>query len=161
MRLFIAIEIPDSIREYLSTLAVPGKKAEKHITLKFLGEVPDSRLEELITTLQTIRFQTFSLKLSGMGFFPDKRRPRVVWAGVEPSALVLQKQIEELLLPLGFQRDNRFHPHITLSRLRSPAPVNTLPIEPREWEVDSFKLIKSTLTPQGPIYEALFTQRCE
>jgi 2'-5' RNA ligase len=71
--------------------------------------------------------------------------------------LVIQRQIEGLLVPLGFERDNRFHPHITLSRLKFPARVEPLEIKPLEWEVGSFKLIKSTLASQGPIYETVQT----
>lgn len=91
MRLFIAFDVSKQAKEVLSNtqeqIKLDGKATftkEFHLTLKFLGEVQDSKVDEIKHALETIKFDPFDVSLEGVGAFPDKRNPRVVWAGLEP-----------------------------------------------------------------------------
>jgi len=150
MRLFIAI--PVSVKDYLSKIEVPGRKVtDYHLTLKFLGDI--DKPEKIIRKLKLIRFSPFELVLGEIGYFPNRRRPKVIWVGVKPQEPVIElhRQIESLL-----GKDKKFHPHITLSRLKRSADIPEIEIEKRKIIVDSLELIKSTLLPSGPVYETLF-----
>jgi 2'-5' RNA ligase len=171
MRLFIAVEIPEQVKQVLlaaqEQLKLEGrmtKTKEFHLTLKFLGEVPEEKLEPLKQSLETIKFSPFNLELDAIGAFPKKHNPRVVWAGLTPHEEInnLQKQIDKATQSLGFEQDSKFHPHLTLARIKFcnnkkefAGLLDSIKLQPAEFKIDSFKLIKSTLTPQGPIYETL------
>ena len=171
MRLFIAFEIPEGISELLSALQekirFDGKATKPksfHLTLKFLGEVDEEKLSTIIEELSKIKFNSFEASLSDIGAFPDKNRPRVLWIGLEPKGTIdnLQKQVDSASQKLGFEPDKRFHPHLTLARIKFVNSRKELKnmidkLKPPEgsFTLDSFKLIKSTLTPEGPVYEIL------
>lgn len=96
-----------------------------HLTLKFLGEVPETRLRELELALHqaAIRHTPFTLELAGVGAFPNLRRSRVYWVGAERADGLqqLQASVEEQFAPLGFPAEARtFHPHLTLGRVKAP-----------------------------------------
>jgi len=149
MRLFIAISIPKEIQKYLANIPVTGRKPKDyHLTLAFLGDADPDVIKK---RLESVEFEPFKLKLSVMGCFPNKFSPRVLWVGVEPRQPVneLHGRIEKTL---GLQ-DKKFHPHITLAR--NPKRFERQEIEPMEIKVDSFVLVSSTLTRQGPIYKVL------
>ena len=170
MRLFIAINVPDNIKEHFLFLQDKIKVDAKinlvktfHLTLKFLGDVPEEKVEQIKKLLSTISFDSFTAKLNGAGVFPNEKRIRVFWIGIEPQdkIIALQKSIDNALKDL-FEPDTRFHPHITLGRVKFVKDkkalveqVNSLPIEPLEFPIESVSLIKSTLTKQGPIYEVI------
>jgi 2'-5' RNA ligase len=171
MRLFIAFEIPEDISNSLSALQerikLDGKATKPksfHLTLKFLGEVDEEKLSILIEELSKVQFNSFETSLSDIGAFPDMNRPRVVWVGLEPQNTIneLQKQIDSATQKLGFDPDNRFHPHLTLARIKFVKNkkefkdmIENLKPPQGSFTLNSFKLIKSTLTPQGPEYEIL------
>jgi len=167
MRLFIAIPIPDEVKQHLASLKIDAKVVKDyHLTLKFLGDVAETKLQELKSALSSIEFSHFRFKLTEIGFFPNARRVRIVWVGVKPWEPIksLQCKIESKLSDIGFSRDNKFHPHITLARvkfLKDPLAfinqIENLQIAPVEIDVTQFELIKSTLTQQGPDYEAIAT----
>ncbi len=167
MRLFIAITLSQETREFLSKIRLPARMArEFHLTLRFLGEVPDEKVEKITAALDKINLRNFTFSLSGIGFFPNGKRPRVVWTGIVPpdDVIRLEKMIDDCLAVLGFPREKRYHPHITLARARRGndprALANSamaLKIPPLENSVMGFELIKSTLTPDGPIHETLKT----
>lgn len=132
-----------------------------HLTYKFLGEVPDSQIEKIKAALQNIAFQPFKVTLSHLGVFPSEDYIRVVWVGFEDNNKIneLQKAIDN---SLTFPKDKRFHPHITLGRVKFVEDkkafidnMKKIHVEKKEFEVKNFKLIKSTLTPEGPVYEDL------
>lgn len=171
MRLFIAVEIPEDVSEKLHALqqrlTVPGKATltkSFHLTLKFLGEAEKEKLSVLIEGLSKIRFRPFEACLSKIGAFPNTNNPRVVWLGLEPCEQInaLQKQVDSATQKLGFAPDNRFHPHLTLARIKFLKDkrgfrdtLEDIAPPSASFKIDSFKLIKSTLTPQGPEYELL------
>ena len=172
MRLFIAIDLNQRVKDYLYGLqreiAIPEAalsfSSGFHITLKFLGEVSEERLASLKSTLREIKFSSFKIRTSGVGFFKKKNQIKVVWSGVEPKEEIeiLQKRIERNLLELGFERDKKFHPHITIARVKKLKDKEKFieklkNIEKREiyTNVDSFVLFRSQLTSQGPIYTVI------
>ena len=134
-RVFLAIEVPDAVREALSGPlnalqplheAIRINPVERmHLTLHFLGHLPRSDVEQLETALAPIvlRHQRFRLAAEGVGAFPDIRRPRVVWAGIGgdlPKLIALQTDLGETLRQAGVTVEDRFHAHLTLGRVRRP-----------------------------------------
>ena len=131
MRLFVAIPLPPDVRLVLAGLSggVPGAgwlPAENlHLTLRFLGELDDHLFEDVCHGLSQVGGEAFALELAGVGHFGDRRQARVLWAGVRPSEALarLRGRVERALQNCGLPREERrFHPHVTLARLRG-APV--------------------------------------
>jgi RNA 2',3'-cyclic 3'-phosphodiesterase len=171
MRLFIAIELPDDLKAALGRLRVdvPGARwvppEQIHLTLAFLGEVEEAAVEPLNMGLARIHVPEFRLCFSGTGSFPDRRRPRVLWVGVEPHPLLkrLAAMVHEVVLACGIPQEERpFSPHITLARLKFPAPgqsdsffdrpeIQKLP----SFTVREFILFQSRLTQQGAVHSPL------
>jgi len=125
-RLFVAIDPPAEIREQLVGICcgLPGARwippEQLHLTLCFIGEVSGSAFLDIREALEGIQVAPLSLRLQGVGFFPPRGQPRVVWAGIEKNEplLVLQRKITTQLFQLGVEPENRkFSPHITLARL--------------------------------------------
>jgi 2'-5' RNA ligase len=182
IRTFIAIELaPDLLRRigHLQTRIcedVPSglvrwvRPEGIHLTLKFLGEVPATQIEAIATGMQSASapHAPFGLTVQGLGCFPDPRRPRVVWVGVEePSGALarLQREVERAMTPLGFAPEKRrFSPHLTLGRVKGHKPdelgalgdyVTQAKVQVGEMEVAAVHLIKSELRPAGAVYTAL------
>ena len=174
MRAFIAIELPENIRTALRRRQALFRSASPearwtqtegiHLTLKFLGEVSDQKVREVCDSLKKLgRFEAFAIGLKEFGFFPDARRPRVFWVGVEaaPNLSRLAEQVEEATRAAGFAREERaFRPHLTLARFRVPQPQPALQAllaqqgeqELGTFEVSEFFLFESKLSPQGAQY---------
>lgn len=177
MRLFIAIDLPDSVRAALAreqarlrdvcagSRDIRWTRPEGvHLTLKFLGAVDEPRLPEVIGALRTIApFDPFEVDVGGFGFFPNARRPRVFWVGLEaPPALgELARRVEAAMVPLGFARENRpFQPHLTLARFESQhaQPALEAALQRRDpggfgrFTVIEFVLFESKLKPGGADY---------
>jgi RNA 2',3'-cyclic 3'-phosphodiesterase len=135
-----------------------------HFTVKFLGEIPESMVEEVDRRVKTLALRRMEVDVRGMGAFPDARRPRVVWAGVSPHDLASisssGQQVIDALEGIGESDERGFHPHITLARVRSPRNLEALASMLRDYATRDFgrtpiaalKLKASTLTPGGPIY---------
>lgn len=138
IRTFIAIELPDEIKRYLTELenrlrdstAIPAKWVNPegiHLTLKFLGNVNSNKLNGITKVLENAAASVtpFALNIKEAGAFPNLRKVQIVWIGLdgdtEPLKL-LQSRIEDGLVPLGFSREKReFTPHLTLARVRDTA----------------------------------------
>ena len=182
-RVFVAVGLPDEAREQLED-AVGRIRSEipdgiqwarpdgMHLTLKFLGNIPASRVASLVDCLGPVAAgsQPFSLELAGLGMFPNRRAPRVLWAGTsgEHEALSrLQQATEVASTALGHPPEERpFRPHITLGRPRrglSDAQrgrigdvVSALtPPAPVSWSVRSIEVMQSELHPSGARYTVL------
>ncbi len=171
IRLFTAIELPDDIRRRLAAMAggVPSARwvAEEnlHLTLRFIGEVPEQRLDDITTALASVSGAPFSITLSGVGHFESRRRVRILWAGVAPNAelAALYDRVESALVRAGLEPEGRkFSAHVTVARL-SGVPANkvvdwlaagaafsTSPIP-----VDRFTLLSSFLSHSGAIYSTV------
>lgn len=139
-----------------------------HITLKFLGDVDESRIPFISEALGSILCEPFEAKVGGLGAFPKPANPRVIWLGATGNFEALYENIEDLLKPFKFEKDSReFLAHATLARVRFlkkdevNAFISTLEkfkdIEIGSMWVNKVLLKKSTLTPEGPIYETLQT----
>ena len=138
-----------------------------HITLKFLGEVGNAQLDQLIKSVHNVRVEPFHMLLSGLGVFPKSNRPRTVWIGVENGASELTKvfsDIEMKLVNMGFDAERRsFHPHLTVCRVRSGRNraqlveeiARKVGYELGVVQVGKIVLKKSVLTQRGPIYSNL------
>jgi len=174
MRLFIAIELPKEVVEELKRLQAEldlfGLRFVKdfHLTLKFLGDVPEPKIDRIKEILAGIKFSSFEAELSETGVFPEPDYVKVIWAGIKAdSILSLQKDIDIGLEKLGFGRDNHFKPHLTLARVNFikdkaalARKLGSLTVNKLKFEVAEFRLIKSTLTPKGPVYEDQGIYKC-
>lgn len=131
MRLFVALNLPKKEKDRIFRAARPLRDRELpvvwippdrfHISLKFLGEVREARMEAVDAALEKVAMSTaaMDLEVSGFGAFPTIRRPTVLWVGIEPSPALrcLKQDVEWALSTCGFERETRaFHPHITLGR---------------------------------------------
>lgn len=177
MRVFVALDIPERVRASLGELSARLKKVcpsarwvrleGVHITLKFIGEVPQEKLGEIRRVLgELASFGPIIVRFTGLGFFPDPRRPRVFWAGVEadPKLPELAAAIERKLDPLGIASENRgFQPHLTLARFESPQGAQALREAVQamgapdfgEETFNEFYLYQSVLKPSGAEYTRL------
>jgi 2'-5' RNA ligase len=178
LRAFISIEIPHGkVREEIlkcqRTISQkefdlkPVEPENIHITLRFLGDLRKKIIEDLKNELDKIQFTPFIIGLEGVGVFPDYGRINVIWVGIEDGNMRLvdlYNRISHVLEELGIPPDRRgLSPHITVVRVRSGRNREILSKTVREleglafgsFEVDSFHLMQSTLTPKGPIYQSL------
>jgi 2'-5' RNA ligase len=168
--LFVGLELPWELRQRLAVLAggVPGARwvppENYHLTLRFLGELPPHRAEEIDLALATLRGRGFSLTLAGIGSFAKAGRDTQLWVGVErnPSLEHLQAKIETALQRAGMEPERRrFTPHVTLARLDNASPVkiagfmqahNLFRAEPVP--VRHFTLFSSQLGKEASVYTA-------
>jgi len=178
VRLFVALEIPITARKNLSTLIASLRaitreprwvRAENlHVTLKFLGEVREDNLAAVQAALGGIRSrQAVTLEFRGLGFFPNEKKPRVFWAGIEASSNLktLAADIEGAMEKCGIAREKReFSPHLTLARLERSLPeaLRKAIAENAQREFGSlrtgeFHLMQSKLKPSGAEYTTLQT----
>ena len=169
MRLFIAIDF-DSLKNYFIELQELLPRNAKlsltksfHITLKFLGEVHPNDIENIISELKKIKFRHFSVSLDSIGIFPTENYIRVIWIGIKPEdeILMLQRQIDDLLGKM-FKKEKDFQAHITIARVKFPedkkafvGQIRKINVENRKIEIRDFRLVQSTLTAKGPVYEDL------
>jgi 2'-5' RNA ligase len=175
VRAFLAIRCPEELKEDLISaqkkIAALGdmklvEPENLHMTVKFLGDVDERRLEEVIEALGPISQQKrFCMSLSGIGVFPNPSHARVVWAGAsdgKEEAVQLQAAVDNRLHAIGFPREERFHAHFTLARVKSvdKEKMRKLLAEYEKNEfgsftVDSIDLMESRLSPDGPTYSIL------
>ena len=168
IRLFVAIDIPDTIRRKVEGIgrSIPNARSvpadQLHLTLKFIGEVEGSIFLDIRDALKGIFQAKFSLTLKGVGTFPPRGIPRILWAGVEPlqEIIALRNAIERTLAAIGTPRDKKkFTPHLTLARLNN-CPINRLLevlagnafLHTSYFPVDSFHLYSSRLTQKGALH---------
>jgi len=145
-----------------------------HLTLKFLGDVDEAREPELHAALAHAAngaARGVTLHIEGFGVFPDFRRPRIVWAGIEPDPALelLQHRVEQVFAPLGFPTDARpFRPHVTLGRAeRDARPQAFTRLEnsltgvafTRATIVPDLDLMQSTLQSSGAVYQVKHRER--
>jgi len=182
VRLFVALEIPAAVRENLASqvkelrdLAAPladkrprwVRPENLHVTLKFIGEVSAIKLDGIRGALSAIRSDApVDLRFRGLGFFPDEKYPRVLWAGLNASANlpVLAVDIDRALEAQGIAPDTRaFTPHLTLARFEPPGLHEKLRTaiqknngrEFGSFQAREFQLIESMLKPTGAEYTSL------
>jgi len=174
IRLFVAIELPEDVRESLSHLqaGLPGARwtppENMHLTLRFIGEVQEPAVDEIGEALWRIRAEGFSLALKGLGKFggESKRSPaRTLFVGVEPNRALsdLASRIEQSIVDAGFPPETRkFHAHITLARLKDTPPhrlgdyiAEHSLYSARPFDVREFALVSSLQGKEASVYDAL------
>jgi 2'-5' RNA ligase len=184
MRTFLALELPDSVKTHLSaTIDVLSRRISGvrwvkpnalHITLKFFGEVEESKAEEILLALNGIGdcYTPMPVKLKEIDAFPNRRRPKVLVASIYEEVdniKTIFHDIENRLEPVGIEKEKRdFVPHITLGRVREALPVlkqHMAPLDETLFYIDNLVLYSSTLTREGAIHdprgEIRFTKRDE
>jgi len=178
IRSFIAFDIEDAgvlknITKMQKILAGTGadlkfvEPQNIHITLRFLGNITPVMVDRIYEGMCKVQFVPFTVKIHGLGAFPNQRNPRVVWAGIREGSVQLRgifEQLEPFLRSLGFAPDTKgFSPHLTIARVRSgrnKAQLAKCLMENANFEfgvvkANCLKLKKSDLTPKGPIYTTL------
>ena len=179
IRSFIAIELPQSLKEKIARYISNMRKVQKgikwvkmenlHITLKFIGERSQEVTETVKSALSQIDFNkgNFKIEIAHTGAFPNSKNPRVIWLGMKSipdnALLELQTSIEDTLEITSIERDTRrFSAHLTIGRVKYPQDFSPFrsyldhhPFNPQTIEINSFSLIKSILKPAGPQYSNL------
>ncbi len=164
-RLFIAIDIPDQVKDNICELRrnLPGVRwtirDQIHITMRFIGDSDDILFNQIKSSLSEIRLPPFGLELTSSGFFPNERRPSVFWLGCgESRALSDLKDYMDLVLDsCGIPPESRkFHPHITIARLKTPSEKDCHKLNniyqslfPMSFNVSEFILYSSLLKSDG------------
>ena len=161
-RLFVAIELPDTAKKEIFAIRkeLPGARwvnpDQMHLTLRFIGEVDDQTLQEATKALSTVYGQPFQMAITGIGHFPPRKPPRILWAGIHAgnNLLILQKMVEHALQSAGIPGEARpFAPHITIARLKGTPPNAVSDYELQHgsfalspFQVTSFHLFQSTFS---------------
>jgi RNA 2',3'-cyclic 3'-phosphodiesterase len=177
VRLFVALAIPASVREGLAALITEMRSVAPkakwirpenlHVTLKFMGEAPPEKLDAIGDALASVRSAApVEVQFRSLGFFPNQKRARVLWAGVEASANLtpLAAAIDAAVAAVGFPKETRaFTPHLTLARFDPPglppawsrATVENLTHDFGTLRTGTFHLIQSKLKRSGAEYTTL------
>jgi RNA 2',3'-cyclic 3'-phosphodiesterase len=183
LRLFVAIALPEAVRSEILRAQrelqplVPRAVArwtrpdQFHLTLRFLGNVPTDAVEDLKRSVDAVCRNTppLLLRAQGVGFFPNPRSPRVIWAGINDigNRLVdLQKRIETAVSPFSPEAgEKNFAGHVTLGRLKNPKPSDTRGMAARaqlyetqifgNWTAEEVEIIRSELSSGGASYTSL------
>jgi 2'-5' RNA ligase len=179
VRAFLSIDIQNHtllprITEIQKMLNPSGAKMKLveienvHFTLRFFGDTPLSQIDEIEACLKRIKFNPFEIQVEGVGAFPKKNRPRVIWIGVSKNATRIQslkREIDENLEELGYRPERKqFTPHATIARVRHIKDVRIITTNLEElaeenigsMTVSNFSMKKSTLTSSGSIYNTLW-----
>jgi 2'-5' RNA ligase len=175
VRLFIALLFPDEIKDALGKLIDDLKPRGQgikwvepkniHLTLKFIGEVPEKKIDRILEKLEQVLADKakFEGRVVKCGGFPNLRNPRVLWVGLEGAdpAVAIAKELNHGLIPVGIKAEKRgLSPHLTLGRIKTRTDLSQLATYMENLNFDAgsiilnrVALVKSTLTPGGPIYE--------
>ena len=176
MRAFIAINLPKEVKDYLFDLQKDFKdfgkinfitKKNIHLTLKFLGSIDGNKLKQIKEKLSKIKLKSFEVSLNSTGVFPNKDFMRVLWVNLNPKDKVLElaKNIDQELIE--FSNKQEFSDHITLGRIKFLKNKQEflkkleIKIKPIKFKVNSFELMKSDLSKDGPKYTVLETYLLE
>ncbi len=176
MRLFTGIDLSEEVRENLERLVTHLRPFAHlhwsavynlHITLKFIGEWPEKRLDDLGPALRGVKSRpAIPIEIRELGWFPNAHSPRVFWAGVEGGSQLtgLAREVEDNLAALGIAKETReYTPHLTLARIKQPAPLKNLQdaipalpsMEFGSFTAARFYLYRSQPGPAGTIYTKL------
>jgi 2'-5' RNA ligase len=167
-RIFLALRIDDITRALLSGLggqvsgARPVADDQLHLTLRFIGDVDGATFLDIREQLWELSAKPILLSICGVGHFPPRGKPRILWAGVEPSGelIILRNKVNRILSLCNISPEQRkYHPHITLARLKTSSPhrvaqflcQNSLLRTPA-FTVDQLTLFSSILSPKGAVH---------
>jgi len=175
MRTFISIELPERVRKEIfkafdtlrGTGLVSGNFVQRdnlHLTLKFLGDVTEEEIVKIKSKLSEIKFSKFEMHTDGIGFFPSEQYIRVLWVKlVSDKVKYLKDIVEEKLFEIGVSKEEKeFTTHLTVARIKNVKDkekflekIQNMNIKKMIFDVEKISLIKSELTPLGPVYKSL------
>jgi len=175
MRTFISIELPEKIRKEIfktfdtlrGTGLVSGNFVQRdnlHLTLKFLGDISEEEIVKIKDKLSEIKFSKFEMHTDGTGFFPSEEYIRVLWVKlVSDKVKYLKDIVEEKLFEIGISKEEReFTTHLTVARIKNVKDkekflekIKTIGVRKMKFDVEKISLIKSELTPTGPVYKVI------
>ena len=177
MRAFLGISIPDNLKSKITKIQdrfddfdIKFVEPENlHFNLRFFRYIETEKVKKLKEILEkiSVQFEPFEIEISGIGAFPSKNYVKVIWLGVKQGYQTfksLSEMIGKSLEALGFEKENRFTPHLTLGRVRSGRNKNELlvllrkleDVEVGKMKIDKITLFQSKLSPKGPVYEEVF-----
>lgn len=180
VRLFIALELSERQKEEVGVFQEKTKKylqnarwvkpGNIHLTLKFLGETDENRVDLIKGAIDDAcyNFSSFSVSYGGGGVFPSERKARVLWIGLTEGAesvCSLAENLEEKMVDIGYKKEKRsYHPHLTIGRLRNPPPASSIKnflsegtgFASSDSTIDRVVLFESSLTRSGAIYRPLY-----
>jgi 2'-5' RNA ligase len=182
IRAFIAIDIEDekvkiNLEEFQKRIVESGvdvKLVEPdniHLTLRFLGDIEQNNIQKIVDSLRNVNLSPFDIQFRGVGAFPSLSHMNVIWVGIgagREELVRISESLEAGLQRIGIPKDKKgFSPHITIARLKSGRNKQSLArllgeqsdAEFGMMRVDSIRLKRSVLTPQGPIYSTLFEMK--
>lgn len=178
IRAFAAIDIEDTAKTYINDALSPLRalglhaswtKAENlHITLNFFGNIDTQTLERIQEglCLAAKEHDAFDFNIEGVGWFPQKSKPKILWLGIKEGneqLCTLAQAIEKHCPRQADKTEKEYHAHLTIARIKTPPQntqklqetINALKITGQKQRAASIRLFKSTLTPHGPVYEVL------
>lgn len=177
IRAFLAIDVDEDLKAKMYRIIKEFKQIDAnikyvdlqnlHLTLKFFGDIDIEGIDLLSSKISKVveGFDRFDLKIKGCGAFPNTNRIKVIWLGLENDEIIkeLHDELDKEFVRLGFDKDKRFSSHLTIGRMKSAKGKTKVKSTIEEFDdveigsmsVNSIILKKSTLTPQGPIYEDL------
>ena len=175
VRAFLAIDLDDDLKPKINKIIRQFKEIDTkikyvelqnlHLTLKFFGDIDTNGLDVLENAIADVvsEFDSFKIKITGCGAFPNKNHIKVIWVGIDDDDVIkdLHDRLDKEFARLGFDKDRKFSTHLTIGRMKSAKNKNKVKevieefenFEIGEMEVSEISLKKSTLTPAGPIYE--------
>ena len=177
LRAFLAIDVDEDLKAKMYKIIKEFKQIDAnikyvdlenlHLTLKFFGDIDTEGIDLLTSKIENVvsGFDKFPIKIKGCGAFPNTNRIKVIWLGIDEDTIVkrLHDELDKEFVQLGFEKDKKFSSHLTIGRMKNAKGKDKVKsaiekygeVEIGEMCVDKIILKKSTLTPQGPIYEDL------
>jgi 2'-5' RNA ligase len=177
VRAFLAVDLDDDLKPKINKIIKEFKQIDTkikyvellnlHLTLKFFGDIDTQGIELLENAISNVvsEFKPFNIKIKGCGAFPNTNHIKVIWVGIDDDTVLkdLHDKLDKEFARLGFDKDKKFSTHLTIGRMKSGKNKNQVKSTIEEFadsgigemEVTQISLKKSTLTPQGPIYEDL------
>lgn len=170
IRLFVALDLPEEIKKTLrhSCPDLPGGRwvpdTQIHLTIRFIGGVDNNLFHGIHEKLNTIRAKPITMALNEFGFFPSRKRARVLWVGIEKNTSLteLHTRVESALTSLGLEPENRkFVPHITLARFKKPPSFSGSSqftdseslLSTPPFTIQHFSLYSSVLSSTGAVHQ--------
>ena len=175
LRAFLAIDVDEDLKAKMYKIIKEFRQIDAnikyvelenlHLTLKFFGDIDTEGIDLLSSKIEGVvsNFDKFTVKVKGCGAFPNENRIKVIWFGLDGDETVkqLHDELDKEFVKLGFDKDRKFSTHLTIGRMKSAKGKNQVKstieefrdVEIGEMTVDRIILKKSTLTPQGPIYD--------